>query len=181
MPEPTTFNIETAKKTKEGLDLEVHALAELVPGPGLVKRGYVKPNIQGFGAFEVYCDEGSSIGGTDTAPAPLSYLAVGIAFCLLTHLKGYADMKKLKVSSIRVEQRMKFQSRIPGMTVDAGGGMQMEGLSQGVETFVLIETDEPPEVIKLMAEAAEKACMAAQTVINAVPTSTHVISDGEQI
>lgn len=181
MPEPTAFKIESAKKSREGLDLEVHVLAELVPGPGLVKRGYVKPNIPSFGAFELYCDEGLSIGGTDTAPAPLSYLAAGIAFCFLTHLKGYADMEKLKVSSIQVEQRMKFQSRIPGMTVDAGVGNQMEGLSKGVETFVLIETDEPPEVIALMVEAAEKACMAAQTVINAVPTSTTVISNGDRI
>lgn len=179
MPAPTAFEIEAAKKTKEGLDLEVHVLAELVPGPGLVKRGYVKPNIQGFGAFELYCDEGSSIGGGDTAPAPLSYLAAGVAFCFLTHLKGYADMAKLRVSSIRIEQRMKFQSRIPGMTADAGN--QMEGLSKGVETFVLIETDEPPAVIAEMVEAAEKACMAAQTVINAVPTSTKVISNGERI
>ncbi|MEM7634086.1 MAG: OsmC family protein [Pseudomonadota bacterium] len=179
MPEPTAFEIETAKKTKEGLDLEVHVLCELVPGPGLVKRGYVKPNIPSFGAFELYCDEGAMIGGSDSAPAPLSYLAAGVAFCFLTHLKGYADNEKLQVSSIRIEQRMKFQSRIPGMTAEMGG--QMEGHSKGVETFVLIETDEPPEVIALMVEAAEKACMAAQTVISAVPTSTRVISNGERI
>ena len=102
MPEPTAFEIETAKKSKEGLELEVHVLAEVVPGPGLVKRCYVKPNVPGFGAFELYCDEGLSIGGADTAPAPLSYLAAGIAFCLLTHLKAYADIEKLNVSSIRL-------------------------------------------------------------------------------
>ncbi len=102
MPEPTAFKIEIAKKSKEGLELEVHVLAEVVPGPGLVKRCYVKPNVPGFGAFELYCDEGLSIGGADTAPAPLSYLAAGIAFCLLTHLKAYADIEKLNVSSIRL-------------------------------------------------------------------------------
>lgn len=71
LPAPSAFKIEPAKKSKEGLDLEVHVLAELLPGPGLVKRGYVKPNIPGFGAFELRCDEGMSIGGSDTAPAPL--------------------------------------------------------------------------------------------------------------
>ena len=181
MPEPTGFGIGTAKKSTEGLDLEVHVLAELMPGPGMVKRGYVKPNIPSFGAFELYCDEGSSIGGSDTAPAPLSYLAAGIAFCLLTHLKGYADIEKLKVSSIRLEQKMKFQSRIPGMTTASGAFNQMEGLSKGVETFVFIETDEPPESIARMVEVAEKACMAAQTVVNAVPASTVVIRNGEQL
>ncbi len=181
MPEPTAFKIETAKKSKEGLDLEVHVLAELMPGPGLVKRCYVKPNVPGFGAFELYCDEGLSIGGADTAPAPLSYLAAGIAFCLLTHLKAYADIEKLNVSSIRLEQKMKFQSRVPVMMMDPAAGNQMEGLSKGVETFVLIETDEPPKVIVRMVEVAKKACMAAQTVVNAVPASTVVISNGERI
>ncbi|MCG8436203.1 MAG: OsmC family protein [Gammaproteobacteria bacterium] len=176
MPEPASFKIETAKKSRDGLDLEVHVLAELMPGPGLVKRGYVKPNIPSFGAFELYCDEGSVIGGTDTAPAPLSYLAAGIAFCFLTHLKGYADMQKLKIDSLKLEQRMKFQSRIPGMTSDMGG--EMEGYSNGMETCVLIETDESPEVVAHMIEVAEKACMAAQTVVNAVPASTKVIRNG---
>ncbi len=36
MPEPTAFEIESAKKSKEGLELEVHVLAEVVPGPGLM-------------------------------------------------------------------------------------------------------------------------------------------------
>ena len=179
LPEPTAFQIDGAKKTREGLDLEVHVLAELVSGPGLVKRGYVKPNIPTFGAFELYCDEGSLIGGSDIAPAPLSYLAAGIAFCLLTHLKGYADSQKLNVSSIRIEQRMKFQSRIPGMTAEMDG--QMEGYSKGVETFVLVETSEPPEVIARMVDVSQKACMAAQTVVNAVPASTTVIRNGERV
>ena len=181
MPEPTAFRTETARISKEGLDLEVHVLAELMPGPGMVKRGYVKPNIPSFGAFELYCDEGSSIGGSDTAPAPLSYLAAGIAFCLLTHLKGYADVEGLKVSSIRLEQKMKFQSRIPGMTAADGATEQMEGLSKGVETFVFIETDESRESIARMVEIAEKACMAAQTVVNPVPACTVVIRNGEQL
>ena len=183
MPEPLSFKIEPAQKTKEGLNLEVHVLAELVPGSGLVKRGYVKPNIPSFGAFEIFCDEGTVIGGGDSAPAPLSYLAAGIAFCLLTHLKGYADAQKLDVSSIRIEQRMKFQSRIPGMTaeIDDEMGGQMEGHSNGIETFVLIETNEPAEVISRMAAIAEKACMAAQTVVNAVPASTRIIRNGEPL
>lgn len=179
MPEPTAFKVEPARKSRDGLDLEVHVLAELIPGPGLVKRGTVKPNIPTFGAFELYCDEGTVIGGSDTAPAPLSYLAAGIAFCLLTHLKGYADSANLSVSSIRIEQRMKFQSRIPGMTADMGG--QMEGHSNGIETFILVDSPEPPEAIARMVEVAEKACMAAQTVVNAVPAMTTIIRNGEPI
>ncbi|WP_108881999.1 OsmC-related (seleno)protein [Anderseniella sp. Alg231-50] len=179
MPAPVSFEIEPAKKTREGLDLELHTIAELMQGPGLLKRCYVKPNIPSFGAFEMHSDEGTVIGGSDLAPAPLSYLAAGIAFCLLTHLKGCADSQGLNISSIRVEQKMKFQSRIPGMTADMGG--QMEGHSNGLETFVLIETQEDDEVITRMSDIAERACMAAQTVVNAVPASLTVTINGRQI
>lgn len=179
MPAPVSFDIEPAKKSKEGLNLELHTIAELLQGPGLLKRCYVKPNIPSFGAFEMHSDEGTLIGGADLAPAPLSYLAAGIAFCLLTHLKGYADSQGLDISSIRVEQKMKFQSRIPGMTADMGG--QMEGHSNGLETFVLIETQESDEVIARMSDIAERACMAAQTVVNAVPTSMMITINGRQI
>ena len=61
-------------------------------------------------------------------------------------------------------------------------GLDLEvGLSRGVETFVLIETDEPPQVIARMVEVAKKACVAAQTVVNAAPASTVFISHGERI
>lgn len=179
MPSPVSFEIQPAKKTKDGLDLELHVIAELMEGPGLLKRGYVKPNIPSFGAFELLCDEGTIIGGADVAPAPLSYLAAGIAFCLLTHLKGYADAQKLQVSSIRIEQKMKFQSRIPGMTADMGG--QMEGFSNGLETNILVESQESDEAIARMIEVAERACMAAQTVVNAIPASTKVLLNGRAL
>lgn len=179
MPAPVSFEIEPAKKTREGLNLELHTIAELLQGPGLLKRCYVKPNIPSFGAFEMHSDEGTVIGGEDLAPAPLSYLAAGVAFCLLTHLKGYADSQGLNISTIRVEQKMKFQSRIPGMTSDMGG--EMEGHSNGLETFVLIETQESDEVVARMSDIAERACMAAQTVVNAVPATMVVTINGRQI
>jgi uncharacterized OsmC-like protein len=178
-PAPASFQIEPAKKTKDGLELEVHVLAELVPGSGLMKRCYVKPNVPSFGAFELYCDEGSMIGGSDSAPAPLSYLAAGIAFCLLTHLKAYIDTQKIDVSSVRLEQRMKFQSRIPGMTAEAGG--QMEGHANGLETCIFVETNEPPSVVARMVEVAQQACMATQALVNVVPVNTTVIRGGEKI
>ncbi len=179
MPAPATFQVEPARKSADGLDLEVHVVAELMPGAGLVKRGYVKPNIPSFGAFELLCDEGAVIGGGDSAPAPLSYLAAGVAFCFLTHLKGYADAQGLEIDSLKVEQRMKFQSRIPGMTAAMGG--QMEGHSRGMETYVIVETDESSETIAQMIRVAEAACMASQTVVNAVPATTVVVRNGSPV
>jgi hypothetical protein len=30
--------------------------------------------------FEAYCDEGTSLGGNDSAPSPLAFFSLGIAF-----------------------------------------------------------------------------------------------------
>ena len=32
------------------------------------------------GGFEIYCDEGTQLGGDDEAPPPLAYFSAGIAF-----------------------------------------------------------------------------------------------------
>ncbi len=175
LPSPQYLTWDKIRKSKEGLELEVDLIAEL-SGEGLLKKGVVQPNVPGFGAFELACDEGTSIGGSDTAPAPLSYLAAGIGFCLLTHIHGLATSRGLKISSIRLEQKMKFQSRIPGMTAEEGA--EMLGLSKGLETAIIIESDEDPAQIASLVEASEKACMALQTVVNAVPSSTIVINNG---
>ncbi len=58
----------------------------------------------------------------------------------------------LTISSIKVEQKMKFQSRIPGMAAGMGG--QMEGHSNGLETYVLIDTEESEDVIAQMSESS---------------------------
>ena len=178
MPTPQHINLNKVRKSKDGLELEVDFLAELT-GDGLIKSGVVQPNVPGFGAFEIFCDEGASIGGTDTAPAPLSYLAAGIGFCLLTHIQGLAQSRKLNISSIKLEQKMKFQSRIPGMTAEEGA--EMLGISRGVETVIIIESQEDPSRIASLVEASEKACMALQTVVNAIPASTTIINNGQKL
>lgn len=33
-----------------------------------------------FGRFEILCDEGSAIGGDDSAPPPLAYFGAALAF-----------------------------------------------------------------------------------------------------
>ncbi len=178
MPTPRHISLNKTRKSKEGMELEVDFIAELT-GDGFVKTGVVQPNVPGFGAFEVLCDEGSSIGGTDTAPAPLSYLAAGIGFCLLTHVHGLAQSRRLNISSIKLEQKMKFQSRIPGMTAEQG--TEMLGVSKGVETVIIIESQEDPSLIASLVEASEKACMALQTVVNAIPASTTIINNGQKL
>jgi hypothetical protein len=44
------------------------------------KQALVSIDLPGFSSFVMWCDEGTSLGGEDSAPAPLAYFAAAIAF-----------------------------------------------------------------------------------------------------
>ena len=56
-----------------GITTENDVHTEVIAGQMQLKRGVA-------GKFEVFCDEPTRIGGTDTYPSPMSYLAVAIGF-----------------------------------------------------------------------------------------------------
>lgn len=56
-----------------GITNENDVYTEVVAGQMQLKRGVA-------GKFEVLCDEPTRIGGTDTYPSPMSYLAMAIGF-----------------------------------------------------------------------------------------------------
>ena len=131
-------------------------------------------NAPTWSAFQIQCDEGSAIGGEDTAPAPLYYFSVGIAFCLLTHLSSFIHSKNLQVDKIKVEQRTRFRT-------DFEKAEDTDGTCDGVETHVVIESPEPRDKIENLVKISEKTCMAVQTIINSTPLSTHIHLNGEKI
>lgn len=56
-----------------GITNENDVYTEVIAGQMQLKRGVA-------GKFEVLCDEPTRIGGTDTYPSPMSYLAMAIGF-----------------------------------------------------------------------------------------------------
>jgi hypothetical protein len=56
-----------------GITNENDVHTEVIAGQMQLKRGVA-------GKFEVLCDEPTRIGGTDTYPSPMSYLAMAIGF-----------------------------------------------------------------------------------------------------
>lgn len=151
----------------------VNLSAETRPDLGQQKACVVQPNVPGYAAFEMVSDEGRVVGGDDTAPAPLSYLAAGIAFCFLSHVAIYVQGRKLAVASVKLEQKMHFQAAVFHMN-DADGEPP-KGVCESIETRVIVETREPPEAIHRMMEVCEAACMGLQTAINAVPVDIRLV------
>ncbi len=139
------------------------------------KRGFLISPIPGWGSYEIFCDEGTAIGGTDLAPSPLGYLTSAVAFCMLTHITGYLHRQKLQISRIKVEMRGEYWTNL----AEAGDGGQGAGGCDGYSCAVIIDSDEPPEKIEHLAEVCRKACMAFETVARAVPTSTTLLLNGD--
>jgi hypothetical protein len=77
------------------------------------KRDVVSTHgVPGYGTFEVQCDEGTPLGGGDSAPPPLAYLAVGVAFCALTHVTEYTQATKMRVDDARIELQLGFATSV---------------------------------------------------------------------
>jgi uncharacterized OsmC-like protein len=116
--------------------------------------------------------------GDDTAPPPLAFFAAGIGFCLMTHLTDILTARKIKVDSLKLEQRIKFQTNLGTMREL---GHTTEGECQHVETHVIIESDEPESrIVDLLAEA-EGACMAHHALRNPIPWSTRLVHNSKEV
>ena len=61
-------------------DRELRIAVEAETLEGMRKRATVTLEQPEGSSFEISCDEGSYLAGEDTAPPPLSYFSVGIAF-----------------------------------------------------------------------------------------------------
>ena len=172
------INVTEFVKPKHGerMQFEVNLTAESLDG--MKKRAVVEPNLPTWGVFELQCDEGGALGGTDTAPPPLGYLSAGIAFCLLTHLSAFIRSKGLNISNLKIEQRTKFATTL---VTDAEAEGDFRGECEGVETHIIVEGDHTADEIRQLAQESENACMAMQAIMNATPTNTSLYLNGSAI
>ena len=154
-------------------DILIHTVAETEDG--MRKRAVVdSPAFPGV-AWSIACDEGPRLGGSESAPPPLSYFAAGVAFCLLTQLTRYHEVKKLKVRSIGLEQTMRF--RRTG-SVLAG---TFEARALELRTVLDVRADEDPDTVAEIVRIGEQMCFAAQAITQEVPSTVEVLLNGHPL
>lgn len=173
-PEITTMAPFSRPKIKPGepIRFAYHVIAE--PGEGQCKRGVILSPRPDYSSWDILCDEGTGMGGDDAAPSPLGYLIMGVAFCLLTHIKGYLHKAPMQIDAIKVEIRAQYATMAP----DPKNGGQGMGACDAYSCHVLIDSHEPDEKILQLVAVCRDACMAVATVASAVPTSTKVFVNG---
>jgi uncharacterized OsmC-like protein len=151
------------------------------PGEGQKKRGVILSPRPDYSSWEVICDEGTGMGGDDSAPSPLGYLIMGVAFCMLTHIQGYLEKAPMQIDSLRVEIRAEYGT----LPAEPGQGQQGQGMCDAYSCHVLIDSPEPDEKLQHLIAVCRDACMAIATISTAVPTTTRVFlngaSEGQQV
>ncbi len=177
VPQPTQFEANPFRKARppEPLQFEVNLVAEA--GARQKKTGMVQVNIPGFSPLKLYCDEQTPV-GDDSAPPPLAYFCAGIGFCLMTHLTDILTARKIEVTSMKLEQRVRFKTNLGSMREL---GHTTMGETEMVETHVLIDSPEPEERIVGLLNEAEGACMAHFALRNPIPWSTRLVYNDKEV
>ncbi len=175
-PAPTAFDPDPFKRAKapDPVQFEVNLVAEA--GNMQHKTGSVSVNIPGFSPLTLYCDEQPPV-GEDQAPPPLAYFCAGIGFCLMTHLTDIYTARGITITSLRLEQRVRFATNLGHMREL---GHMTNGKTELVETHVLIDSPEPRDRIAALLAEAEGACMAHFALRNPIPWSTRLVHNGDE-
>lgn len=118
--------------------------------------------------FEFVVDEPTERGGSDTAPNPLAYFLAGAASCLANHYVSLALAEDVPLKALGVSAVGRFDRVLIG------------GAFRDIRYDVRIETDEPAERIRDLAERADLMCFASNTLANAgVVLTTRIFVNGD--
>lgn len=152
--------------------IEVSAEASTIEGWKKQARAGQKDTDQ----FTIVADEGAYMpGGEGTAPTPLTYFVAGLAMCVLSQATNIALRKKLAIRNERV--------RVTARYVESGsilkGDKRGEATSYAVE--ILIDSDEPREVIADLMRMAHRMCFAEDSIGKAIPLEYKHQLNGEAI
>jgi uncharacterized OsmC-like protein len=97
--------------------------------------------------FVLMSDEVPDAGGARRAPCGLTYLSAGVAFCFMTQLGRYAQIRKLRLRDYRIVQDTAFARRGPGGPA-----------ASGVATWVWLDGDDSPADSLRMVRTGEQTC-----------------------
>jgi uncharacterized OsmC-like protein len=158
---------------REGRRREIVIRANVQALGGQLKRARVEG--EGLGTFYIYCDEPASIGGANSAPAPLQFLAAALGFCLLTQLERYAPQHRVDLGSAEADIVARFVS---DGSVLAG---DIRSWCDGVEVSLQVQSKSPPGQVERLLELAERACYVTQSLLQPVPVSIRTSLNGEPL
>jgi uncharacterized OsmC-like protein len=160
-------------RPSRGQPISIRLEAELIQDER--KRAVVVQDVPKGSEWEILSDEGPGIGGDDSAPEPLTYLAAAVAFCHLTQMSQFARVNRLSIDGLRIEQRWSYE-----LSGSWRAGTR-EGRCTGLETVVEVESPEPADTVRRMVATGERACFAVQALAQPVPLHTTASLNGHTL
>jgi uncharacterized OsmC-like protein len=160
-------------RPSRGQPISIRLEAELIRDER--KRAIVVQDVPKGSEWEIFSDEGPGIGGDDSAPEPLTYLAAAVAFCHLTQMSQFARVNRLSIDGLRIEQRWSYE-----LSGSWRAGTR-EGRCTGLETVVEVESPEPGDTVRRMVATGERACFAVQALAQPVPLHTTASLNGRTL
>jgi len=176
-PRLTQYNKSKFVKARHPDPYQIEVNMTAVADERSKKTAVVEVNLPGFSPVKLFCDENKPV-GDDTAPPPLAYLSAGVGLCLMTHLSDILTARKIKVESLKLEQRIQFSTNLGHMRDHPR--YETKGRCDVVQSHVIVESPESESKIRGLLEEAEGACMAHWAFRNPVPWSTRLIHNGKE-
>ncbi|MEP6761944.1 MAG: OsmC family protein [Sporichthyaceae bacterium] len=117
--------------------------------------------------FKFVVDEPFERGGSDTAPNPLAFFLAGAASCLANHYVSLAIAEGFSLDGLSVSALAHFDRVL------------VDGAFRDIAYDVRVETEEPVDRVRDLAERADAMCFASNTLANAgVVLTTRVATPG---
>jgi putative redox protein len=115
-------------------------------------------------------DEPTSIGGTGTAPNPFEVVLAGLASCLAITYRVWAGLQGVALARVAVEAEGSVDLRsFFGLDDEPRPGFG------AIELRVSLEGPEPPERLRALADAVNRACPMLDTVGAGVPVTRTLV------
>ena len=125
--------------------------------------------------WRMVSDEGPYLNGTDLAPFPLAFYAVGMAFSLLSELEQHAATREISLRSVRLEQDNYYTMQGSAIRGDMIGG------ALPTEIAVSIESDASPGQIGEIVRLAESSSPAQSYMNDVLRNTFSLYSNGQPV
>lgn len=128
-------------------------------------------------SWDFATDEPPMLGGEDTAPPPLAFLAVALVGCAMTNIRMMARHFKVEITSLSVELDADWRRDVP----ESGPHVAK---TDGFTLRIAIESPATAEAVKAVVRAARSGCFVEHSLSQRAPVTgqlKHGMGDWEAI
>lgn len=115
-------------------------------------------------SWDFATDEAPILGGEDTAPPPLAYLAVALVGCAMTNIRMMARHFDVTLSALSVDLVADWRRTVPERGIHIAG-------TDGFALEIEIDSPSPPDAVRRLVQAARAGCFVEHSLSSAVPVT----------